>query len=337
MCQSMLAAMDIQYRIKRRIALGLMLIAAGVLCLSLLGAVAPRIDIFSPFRWHACAATVGALLALAWPRRMMTMVLASALAALVVPVGLAHWRGIAADAAGLPARAPEFAAGTKRTLKIISFNTWDKAANDAEIEAFLRAEHADVVILAEVGPPKQAMLERLTTQYGWQVQCAATWDCALALLSRLPIEASGSKDASRQSPALVWARIGGEAGGLTVIGVHVHRPTRNAQRHLGQIRGLAELTRAVRGQIIVAGDFNAPAWSHSVSWFLQAAQLKPMTRLLPTWPSWPVALPQFALDHVFVSRDVVFESVRTGPASGSDHLPVIATVTVPVALKTEGD
>jgi hypothetical protein len=35
-------------------------------------------------------------------------------------------------------------------------------------------------------------------------------------------------------------------------------------------------------------------------------------------------VPQVALDHILVSQDLAFVESKTGPAVGSDHLPVLA-------------
>ena len=45
---------------------------------------------------------------------------------------------------------------------------------------------------------------------------------------------------------------------------------------------------------------------------------------MPSWPAWPIALPQVALDHIFVSPELTVSASGTGPAVGSDHLPVWA-------------
>jgi len=46
--------------------------------------------------------------------------------------------------------------------------------------------------------------------------------------------------------------------------------------------------------------------------------------LLLSWPAWPWPLPQIALDHIFVSPELTIAAAGTGPAVGSDHLPVWA-------------
>ena len=58
---------------------------------------------------------------------------------------------------------------------------------------------------------------------------------------------------------------------------------------------------------------------------------------MPTWPAWPLALPQVALDHILVSPELAVAAAGTGPAVGSDHLPVWAQIDRrPVAFERGG-
>ncbi len=84
--------------------------------------------------------------------------------------------------------------------------------------------------------------------------------------------------------------------------------------------------RAVHGPVVVAGDFNAGPWSHGFQDFMAKTGLTRHATLAPTWPAWPIALPQVALDHILVSGDLAVVRGGTGPAVGSDHLPVVAEV-----------
>ena len=213
-----------------------------------------------------------------------------------------------------------------RTLRIVAFNTWDAVHNDEKVFDLVRQSDADVAILVEVTPQKRALLEMLRPLYPFQVHCAAIWACSMALVSRIPFEAQGTVQPNLNHAATVWGRIPAEGGGLTIVGVHIHRPTRSPRIHWGHIRGLAELTRSAKGALVVAGDFNSPSWSASMTWLRHQTGLKAMPRVLPTWPAWPLTVPQFPIDHILVSKDLSLENVTVGPASGSDHLPVIGTI-----------
>jgi endonuclease/exonuclease/phosphatase (EEP) superfamily protein YafD len=304
--------------------------AGGLVLLGWLGAQVPRLDALAAFRWHAVALFGLAMAAVAWPSRAAAIACLSPFVILGVPVAMAL----------RPASAPAIVASpvtdARKSLRIITFNTWDHVRNIDEAHAMLRAVDADVVVLVEISPPKRALLEVLKPLYPHQVHCAAFWPCSMALLSKLPFEAHGAVLPSMTMPAAVWGRIAGEAGqgeGLTIIGVHVHRPTRSTRVHWGHMQGVAGLTAKAKGAVVVAGDFNTPAWSASMDWLRRTTGLRTMPRILPTWPAWPVFVPQFPIDHILVSGDLRLEDVATGPAAGSDHLPVLGTVVLPHPLR----
>lgn len=298
---------------------------AGLLVLAgLLGSFYERLDALAAFRWHAGSLFTLSLLAAFWPRHAVSIAICAPFIILGGPIAMA-----------LRPAAPHSAiaaSAEQRPLKIVSFNTWDAVRNVDDIQKLLRLVDADIAVLVEVSPPKRALLEALKPIYPYQVHCAAIWQCSMALVSRVPFEAQGVLQANATMAATVWGRIPGEKGGLTVVGVHVHRPTRSPRLHWGHIRGVAEFARSVRGALVVAGDFNTPHWAASMTWLRAKTGLKEMPRVLPTWPSSPLTVPQFPIDHILVSDGVTLESVATGPASGSDHLPLIGTLRLEHAL-----
>ena len=124
-------------------------------------------------------------------------------------------------------------------------------------------------------------------------------------------------------PDFVWAKLGGS---LTIIGTHLHRPSRDPWLHERQVSALAQLVRQIDGPIVLAGDLNTSPWSNAFRKLRAATGLAPASILMPTWPAWPLALPQVALDHILVSPELAVAAAGTGPAVGSDHLPVWAQI-----------
>jgi endonuclease/exonuclease/phosphatase (EEP) superfamily protein YafD len=147
----------------------------------------------------------------------------------------------------------------------------------------------------------------------------------MAIVAKAPLSNIESR-AGWEGPPLMRATLGGEWGGVTVVGVHTIRfPHQRAQ--LKQINALTRYVDDVEGPVIVAGDFNATPFSRLLNTFAQGSQ---MTRLTyyPSWPAW-LRLPQLAIDHVFIGRGIrQTEGSRIGGNAGSDHYPVIVGVTV---------
>lgn len=304
-----------------------LLVAVGatmLVVLGLLGGHSYRLDAFAAFRWHASALTVLALLGALWPRRALLLTLLAPFVILGFPIVAAHYApSTVANAAPSPVVAKE----TRTSLRVMTFNTWDQVRNIDEVHELLRRTTPDVVVLVEVSPPKRALLEVLKPLYPYQVECAERWPCSMALISRIPFEAQGTVMPNAERPSAVWGRIADSGDGLTIIGVHIHRPTRSPRIHWGHMRGLAEMMKTAKGDFIVAGDFNTPSWAASMQWLHDETGLQPMPRVLPTWPAWPAVVPQFPIDHILISRGLRLDQLTTEAAAASDHLPVIGTVT----------
>ena len=214
---------------------------------------------------------------------------------------------------------------------MLALNTWHEHGDARRLERYLATAPADVVVLSEFGPDKRSLLAKLKAAYPFQVDCADQWPCSLALLSRLPLEAAGVGRIASEGrevrasdmPAFVWAKL---AGSLTVIGTHLHRPSRDPWLHARQVSALAQLVRNIDGPLVLAGDLNTSPWSNAFRKLRAATGLAPASILMPTWPAWPLALPQVALDHILVSPELAVAAAGTGPAVGSDHLPVWAQI-----------
>ncbi len=214
-------------------------------------------------------------------------------------------------------------------LRVYAHNTWDQHPDLQQLETALQAVDADVLVLIEVDPAKQGLLDRLALRYPYKASCAHRVDCATAILSRFPVEAGGADRPNANTPAIAWARINAAPKGfgqVTIVGTHVHRPTRDPARHRRQMLALTGMLLRIDGPMIVAGDFNAGPWSAAFSDFVVTTRLKPANALLPTWPMVPVALPQFAIDHILVSADIAVLRSGAGAATGSDHAPLFAEV-----------
>jgi endonuclease/exonuclease/phosphatase (EEP) superfamily protein YafD len=325
-------AFPVVVRVSRGRRLALFVLAATnlALILAVAGGFSAFADVVAPLTGHlvgiGLAASV-ALLMRRWVSAIMTAGIATT-AAVHVWLGLAGC--CAAPAATAPTAFTKVAAhGSGQSLTLLALNTWHEYGDARRLERYLATGPADLVVLSEFGPDKRAILANLKATYPFQVDCADRWPCSLALLSRLPLEAAGigqiaSDDGpARDMPAFVWAKLGAR---LTIIGTHLYRPSRNPWLHERQVSALAQVVRHIDGPLVLAGDLNTSPWSNAFRKLRATTGLAPASILMPTWPAWPLALPQVALDHILVSPELAVVAAGTGPAVGSDHLPVWAQI-----------
>jgi endonuclease/exonuclease/phosphatase (EEP) superfamily protein YafD len=288
------------------------------------GGVGSVADVIAPFTGHLMGFGLAASIALLVHGRMLTLLAAGIAATLVVHAGLGLVRCCEAPKE-ISAQARLASKTPQHNLTVLNLNTWRAHGDVGRIEQYLATAPADVVVLSEFDAGRSTLIASLREVYPYHVECTGEPRCALALLSRLPLEASGSGRIAEGEPSFVWARINpGQQGSTTIVGTQLNRPTGNPWRHEVEMRELAQFVRHIDGPLVLAGNLNTSPWSRSFRALRLATGLSPAGKLMPSWPAWPIALPQVALDHIFVSPELAVSASGTGPAVGSDHLPVWA-------------
>ncbi|MEI8180452.1 endonuclease/exonuclease/phosphatase family protein [Aestuariivirga sp.] len=300
--------------------LGLLLGLAG-LAASRLGQLWIAFDVFSHFTLQFAVMTVGFLIGMVMPRgKLLTAFVVMVLG--IVAIGA--WPHVASRE---PHVVGQLQSG-ERALKVASFNTFWVNQNATAVKAEIERLDADIITLIEMGPGKKPILDQLKGRYPYQFHCYEVDYCNFAVLSKLPFVDAESRG-KWSGPSFIRVRLGPEAGGLTVFGVHTIR----FPHSLAQFREVTEIARLIErtaGPRLVMGDFNATPFSRILGVLQDSANLTRLTNL-PSWPS-EAGLPQIAIDHIFVSPGIrQLEAERIGEPAGSDHYPVTVRIAVPAA------
>ena len=297
-----------------------LLLGLGGLIASRLGQLWIAFDVFSQFTLHFAIVSVAFLLGVLMPRAKLLV------AFLVITIGvvaIGMWPHVVSrDPAAMRVPPP---AG-KTALRAVNFNTLYRNDDAAAVAAEVRRLDADVVALIEMGPSKRSMLKSLQDLYPYQAECFRVDYCNLAILSKFPVAESEAR-VQWDGPAYLMARLGPEAGNLTVMAVHTIRfPHSRAQYR--QVVALGSFLESMPGLKLVMGDFNATPFSRIIATVQSRSGLKRLS-YLPTWPS-HINLPQIAIDHVFVSPAITqLSGPSIGQPAGSDHYPVMVEIAVP--------
>ena len=304
----------------RWLALLLLAVADLGLILVFAGGLAAMVDAVAPLTGHLLGFGLAASIALLI-RRRMAVVLTVGVGA---TIGLHAWLGLGRccdpGASASPALITKVAVReSASTLTVLALKSWRSHPDVDRLEQYLTTAPADVIVLSELDDTSGPMLARLRRIYPYQVHCSEAPSCGLALLSRLPLASYGSARIAPREPAFVWARL---PGALTIVGTHLQHPALDPWLHQTQVSALAQFVRRIDGSLVLTGDLNTSPWSNGFRLLRSETDLSPASLLMPSWPAWPVALPQIALDHIFVSSDLGVAATGTGPAVGSDHLPV---------------
>jgi endonuclease/exonuclease/phosphatase family metal-dependent hydrolase len=123
----------------------------------------------------------------------------------------------------------------------------------------------------------------------------------------------------------LWVRFGEGANSLVVVIAHLSLgPTARAR----QLAFLAELL-GEHPHAILMGDLNTPAHGKEFDLLYARTALMRPEHAPATFPSWR---PTRAIDHILVSAGIEVEKRWALPHPVSDHLPIAASVRLPVAL-----
>jgi endonuclease/exonuclease/phosphatase family metal-dependent hydrolase len=144
----------------------------------------------------------------------------------------------------------------------------------------------------------------------------------LAMLSRLPVRDVSVHllDQLRRDPArrvVVEATVGLGDGDLTICGTHMSHITQGSH---AQYRRLAAVLPPVTMAAVLTGDMNL--WGPPVSSYLRG------WRRAVKGKTWPAHRPHSQLDHVLTTPPVTVVDARIAGFAGSDHQPVVVTLTV---------
>ena len=237
----------------------------------------------------------------------------------------------------LPPPAPS-AAGTP--VSVVAANVYVDNPDPADFLAVPAVASADILVLQEVTSTWQ---DALLASDRWAFESSRDLEsnADMKLLSRFPI--LGARTVSPESmdtggryavgfQLLVNAR--------TVIVYVVHPQTPRSTRMWRQRAAyLRDLERALRAEptdarVIVAGDWNTPPWSPFLRDFLSSTGYR--TTEARWWPAptrfsirlWSLTQIGTPIDRIVVSSNVGLSELLMGPTFGSNHLPVIARLSI---------
>jgi vancomycin resistance protein VanJ len=248
---------------------------------------------------------------------------------------------------------------TGTSLKVLTFNVWGNNHDLAQVENWLRAEDADVVLLQEISPTYATdRLPGLLDLYPYQeAQPDDTRSGGNITLSKYPILSIDYIDLGiRNTPWPLRMVIDVEGQAVAVYNIHLAWPGGyprlpvprrldnlyvrvllgfNDRLRNRQITQLLEHLKSETLPYIVGGDFNTSDSSATYSQI--AAQMHDSFREagFGFGGSWPVSsvrgLPSFVpplirIDYIWHSDQFTAIDARQGPPLGSDHLAVVATL-----------
>ncbi|MFC3615925.1 endonuclease/exonuclease/phosphatase family protein [Lutimaribacter marinistellae] len=277
----------------------LAVVLGAILLVSYLGVLHPAGDSLAVFRpvWALLFAL--ATIWSAWPRRIRWPLAVSGMLSLLQ----VFWPG------WMPRQSPD------QSLKLYQQNLlFNRRENDEWLEAIAKAQ-PDVITLQEVSKKNTSLLDELRPNYPALTLCPFAAVGGVAVLSPFP-KVPDSAVCARGVAAM---QVVSPHGPVTVVSLHLHWPWPYGQSH--QVEELLSMLARLERPVVLAGDFNAVGWSHTVR---QIARVTGTRRVGPSGATF--ALPHIpypvTIDHVLAPDGIA----QVQPRLGSDHNGVLAYV-----------
>lgn len=238
----------------------------------------------------------------------------------------------------LPSPAPALGG---QPFTLVSANVLNENRDPSRFLTFSEIVSADILVLQEMTPLWQ---DALIAGGFWQHESSRDLiaNIDMKVFSRFPVLSERvvspeSDDTGGRHPVRLELSIAGRP--LILYAVHPQTPRRQGMWR-ERTAYLRDLAAAIEGEpddaaVVVAGDWNTPPWSPFFRDFLVS------TGYLTTEPRWWPEPTRFSIrfgnvtrlgtpiDRVVVSSNVGLVDLAIGSRFGSNHLPVIATLSVP--------
>ncbi len=218
--------------------------------------------------------------------------------------------------------------GTSPVLTVASANVHFENTDAARLLSWLAQVDADVAVVLEVSPGMARALQA-DTRYPFKKIIAETDPFGIAILSRYPLSDVQVK-ALAAGPAYLTAELAWHGRKVSLAALHTMPPIVGALARLTRDADIAHVLADVRASgnpAVVAGDFNASAWSAPLHAAGQQG-FRRTTSLAPTWPTALAGLAGIPLDQVLASPHWAAAGAQRGPDIGSDHYPVVSRLTL---------
>lgn len=316
------------FRTWRLVSLTVLLAVASVV--PLLGKWHWFADLFSHFAGHYALIALVLSIDLVRARQIRWLPILICVMAIQAPQLLPYWT--------TPAHERKVQKDTEH-IRVLHFNVNMQNPDPDAVVTWLESEmpNLDVIVLLEVTGSWMAPLEKLRPRFPYHLLDLRNDGSGIAIFSRLNSETLRFWQSGDSHPPSVVLNATTTHKKIPFVLYATHTPAPvSAQRSRERNQQLSALAHQIAKEPlanrILVGDLNTTTWSY---WF---RQLKHISGLRDgqegfgyngTWPakgipSW-LGIP---IDHTLVSSGIRVADWQTGPALGSDHRPVIATLTL---------
>lgn len=196
--------------------------------------------------------------------------------------------------------------------------------------ALIKKADPDIVFLLETGHEWERAMRPLEADYPYSEKMPLDNTYGMLFYSRLPIRESRVHFLVEEDVPSMYALVELDNGQLVRIwGLHPKPPMPNENlRSTAKDKELMKVALQIRESdkpVIVVGDLNDVAWSHTTELFRKTSELLDPRRGRGFYSTFHAKhwFMRFPLDYIFASSHFTLSSMQRLPATGSDHFPIL--------------
>lgn len=234
---------------------------------------------------------------------------------------------------------PSLADNKSRSFSLIVINVLQGNEESHRLLEIVDKKSPDMVFVLEVNERWMKDLAPLESKYRFRLQQAQDNTYGLALYSKLPLENPEIRFLIEpEVPSIRTVVILPSGDRIEVYGLHPRPPNQKAGPTTERDAELIQVAKTVRGgstPVVVMGDLNDVAWSHTTRLFRRVSGLlDPRVGRAP-FATFPVQLPffRFPLDYVFHSASFTLNSLERLETIGSDHFPIFVSLALEPSVR----
>ena len=214
------------------------------------------------------------------------------------------------------------------TIKLIQLNLSFRNRSLKDVAAYIKRQRPDFITIQEATKRTGKLFDQLKQKYKYLLLCEFSAVGGVAIISKHPMQL-GDHKSCQSKEGLVWGRAAIKGHEVIVASLHLHWPYPFRQKQ--QLRRLSLQFKKFSNSVIIAGDFNAAPWSHTVQTVSKESKTTVIPGLRFTFEKKFLSfLPVMTLpiDHILTSKDITTKNISVGPHLGSDHFPVVAELSL---------
>lgn len=219
-----------------------------------------------------------------------------------------------------------------RSISIITVNVLQHNENPAPLLKLLNKYSPDIIFLLEVNQRWLRDLQSITKHYPYKLEKPLENTYGLALYSKLELEDAEVRELIEKDIPSTYAKVKLANGNkVELFGLHPRPPhydTGGSTERDAELVQIAKTVSKSEFPVIVMGDLNDVAWSHTTRLFRRLSKLLDPRVGRGPFPTFPATIPllRFPLDYVFYSDDFTLVSIKRLGDIKSDHYPMFIEI-----------